>query len=145
MEWTTSRLVGRRDEPPAGQPPPKDQPEEKEVDATPGAMVRADFNTAHFLTLSYDAPQVVLHNSAYIFTPSKDGAHVVTYSKDKLRLSGFLWPETEKRLAGSPYLIAEKLGRGHVLLFADDPNFRLLWPRLTRLFTNAVFLAPSLP
>jgi hypothetical protein len=31
-----------------------------------------------------------------------------------------------------------------VLLFADDPNFRLLWPRLTRLFMNAVFLAPSL-
>jgi hypothetical protein len=44
-----------------------------------------------------------------------------------------------------PYLIAEKLGRGHVVLFADDPNFRLLWPRLTRLFANAVFLAPSIP
>jgi hypothetical protein len=149
VEWTTSKLVGRREEPPAvqqpSQPPLKDQPEEKEVDRTPGAMVRAEFNTAHFLTLSYEPSQVVLHNSDYIFTPSKEGTHVVTYAKEKLRLSGFLWPETEKRLAGTPYLIAEKLGRGHVMLFADDPNFRMLWPRLTRLFMNAVLLAPSLP
>jgi hypothetical protein len=149
VEWTTSKLVGRREEPPAGQqppsPPPKDQPEEKEVDRTPGAMVRAEFNTAHFLTLSYEPAQVVLHNSDYIFTPSKEGTQVVTYAKEKLRLSGFVWPETEKRLAGTPYLIAEKLGRGHVILFADDPNFRMLWPRLTRLFMNAVLLAPSLP
>lgn len=41
-------------------------------------------------------------------------------------------------------LLSQLLGRGHVILFADDPNFRLVWPRLTRLFLNAVFLAPSL-
>jgi len=161
VEWTTSKLVGRRDEPPqqsgSGQqqaPPPTQPPaqppreppkeEEKEVDRTPGAMVRAEFNAAHFLTLGYEPEQVVLHNSDLIFTPSKEGTHVASYAKEKLRVSGFLWPETEKRLAGSPYLIAEKLGRGHVLLFADDPVFRLLWPRLTRLLGNALFLAPSL-
>jgi len=36
------------------------------------------------------------------------------------------------------------VGRGHVILFPDDPNFRLLWPRLTRMFMNAVFFGPSL-
>ncbi len=153
VEWTTSRLVGRREDPPAGPsqpgpqqpaPPAKDAPPEKEVDRTPGAMVRAEFNTAHFLTTGYEPSQVVMHNSDLIFTPSRDGTAAVSYSKENLRLSGFVWPETEKRLAGSPYLIAEKLGRGHVLLFADDPNFRLLWPRLTRLFLNGVWLAPSI-
>jgi hypothetical protein len=125
--------------------PAQPTPPEKEVDRTPGAMVRASFNTAHFLTLGYEADQIVLHNSDLIFTPSREGTHVVTYASQDVRASGFIWPETEKRLAGSPYLIAEKVGRGHVLLFADDPNFRLLWPRLTRLFANAVFLAPSIP
>ena len=158
VEWTTSRLVarrelGRRGEPgpaaelpsqPPAAPPAGQQPPERPVDPTPGAMTRVEFNTAHFLALSYDANQVAMHNSDIIFTPSREGTHVVTYAKENLRASGFIWPETEKRLAGSPYLIAEKLGRGHVLLFADDPNFRLLWPRLTRLFMNAVFLAPSL-
>ncbi len=162
VEWTTSRLIGRREEPqtaataPAPQPPPppaqqpqqppaKQEPPEKEVDRTPGAMVRAEFNMAHFLTLGYEPEQVVMHNSDLIFTSSRDGTQVATYAKENLRVSGFIWPETEKRLAGSPYAIAEKLGRGHVILFADDPNFRLLWPRLTRLFMNAVWLAPSVP
>lgn len=166
VEWTTSRLVGRQEESareasqqtpsqPAQQPqakPPDEQsgsaqqpPTEKEVDRTPGAMVRTNFNTAHFLALGYEPEQIVMHNSDLIFTPSREGTHVVTYATQDVRASGFMWPETEKRLAGSPYLIAEKLGRGHVLLFADDPNFRLLWPRLTRLFVNTVFLAPSIP
>lgn len=158
VEWTTSRLVGRREEPsqPQPQPAPAAQAREaakepapaepeKEVERTPGAMVRLDLNSAHFLSFGYDPEQVVMHNSDLIFTRSREGTHVATYAKENLRVSGFIWPETEKRLAGSPYLIDEKLGRGHVLLFAEDPNFRLLWPRLTRLLMNAVFLAPSLP
>jgi hypothetical protein len=166
VEWTTSRLLGRQEEDsrdgaqPAPsqaaerpQPKPADEQKapaqpplpEKEVDRTPGAMVKASFNTAHFLALGYDPEQIVLHNSDLIFTASREGSQVVTYASRDTRASGFIWPDTEKRLAGSPYLIAEKLGRGHVLLFADDPNFRLLWPRLTKLFVNAVFLAPSIP
>jgi len=158
VEWTTSRLVARREGGPRGgapevapaPPPPEKEPArkeepEKEVDRTPGAMTRILLNPAHFLTLGYEPDQVAMHNSDLIFTASREGTHVASFAKENLRVSGFLWPETEKRLAGSPYLIAEKLGRGHVLLFADDPNFRLLWPRLTRLFMNGVLLAPSIP
>jgi len=154
VEWTTSRLIGRRPEPTATQPPQqqppspllsKEEPPEKAVERTPGAMVRVELNRGHFLTLGYEPDQVVLHNSDLIFSASSEGTHVAAYAKENLRVSGFLWPDTERRLAGSPYLIAEKLGRGHVFLFADDPNFRLLWPRLTRLFMNGVFLAPSIP
>lgn len=139
VEWTTSRLVGR-DEPAAG----SNQPPEKEVERTPGAFARAEVNTAHFLAYGQTSPEVVMHNSGYIFKASKDGTHVVTYAKENPRLSGFMWPDTEKRLAGSPYLIDENVGRGHVILFADDPNFRNVWWRQTRLFLNAVFWAPSL-
>ncbi|MCH7986575.1 MAG: hypothetical protein IH847_08320, partial [Acidobacteria bacterium] len=65
-------------------------------------------------------------------------------AKEDARVSGFVWEETLERLAGTAYLIDENVGRGHVILFADEPNFRLLWPRLRRLFLNSVFLAPSL-
>jgi len=148
VEWTTSRLLGR-EEPPAsaasGSAPPQRPAEpEKEVQRTPGAILRVDMNLAHFLSMGYAAQDLVMHNSNYIFKPSRDGTHVVTYLKENPRVSGFVWPETEKRLAGSPYLIAESLGRGQVILFADDPVFRNSWPRLTRLFLNAVFFAPSL-
>ncbi len=159
VEWTSSRLLGRREETPRGggpaapaaaataqlPAPPEKEPQEKEVERTPGAMVRVDFNTAHFLALGYEPSQVAMHSSDMIFTSSRDGTAVASYAKENLRVSGFIWPDTEKRLAGTPHVIAEKLGRGHVILFAEDPNFRLLWPRLTRLFANAMWLAPSVP
>jgi hypothetical protein len=141
IEWTTSRLVGREEPTAAGTPP---APPEKEVERTPGALLRAKLNLAHFLALGSGETEIVMHNSGYIFKPSKEGTHVVTYGKENARVSGFLWPDTESRLAGTPYLIAETPGCGLVVLFADDPNFRLVWPRLTRLFLNAVFFAPSL-
>ena len=141
VEWTSSRLVGREEPPAAGQ---QATPAEKEVERTPGALARAEVNLAHFLSFGYGPLEVVMHNSNYIFKPSKEGTHVVSYAKENLRLSGFMWPDTEKRLAGSPYLIDENLGRGHVILFADDPNFRNVWWRQTQLFFNAVLLAPSL-
>ncbi len=148
VEWTSSRLVGREPEPapaPATPPSTPSKPEEP-VERTPGAMLRASLNDAHFLSLGYDAgEQVVLHNSDLIFTPSRDGTAVISYAKEDLKLSGFIWKNTETRLAGTAAVLAEKLGRGHVILFAEDPNFRLVWNRWTRLFMNAVFLAPSLP
>jgi hypothetical protein len=134
--WTTSRLAGR-----------SGAEGEKPVERTPGAFLRVWMNAASYLTFGYDtsaAPEVVMHNSAYIFSPSKEGTNAVSYAKEKPRVSGFIWPDTEERIAGTPYLIAENVGRGQVILFADDPNFRLYWPRLTRLFLNAVFFAPSL-
>ena len=59
-------------------------------------------------------------------------------------LSGFAWPEAAARLRGAAYLIDEPQGRGHVILFADDPNFRNFWRGLEKLFTNALLLRPSL-
>ena len=148
VEWTTARLVGRDDQPAAAQPgpsgPPGQQPPDEEVERTPGAILRVEMNLAHFLAFGYESNDLVLHTSNHIFKPSKEGTHVVTYAKEKPRLSGFLWPDTEKRIAGTPYLVDENVGRGHVILFADDPNFRNVWPRLTRLLMNAVLLAPSL-
>jgi hypothetical protein len=134
--WTTSRLSGY-----------SDAEGEKPIERTPGAFLRAEMNAASYLTFGYDtaaSPEVVMHNSAFIFTPSREGTNAVSYAKENPRVSGFIWPDTEELIAGTPYLIAENVGRGQVILFADDPNFRLYWPRLTRLFLNAVFFAPSL-
>jgi hypothetical protein len=145
IEWTTSRLVGREEPPAAGAAAPAGvAAAEKEVERTPGALLRAKLNLAHFLALGYGETEIVMHNSGYIFKPSREGTHAVSYARENARVSGFIWPDTESRLAGTPYLIAETPGRGQVILFADDPNFRLVWPRLTRLFLNAVFFAPSM-
>ena len=56
-----------------------------------------------------------------------------------LTVSGFTWEgNTERLLAGTSYLIEESQGRGHVILFAEDPFFRGMTRSLTRPFFNSI-------
>ena len=61
-----------------------------------------------------------------------------------LRLSGLLWPEARERIADSAYLTVERLGRGQVILFADDPTYRMWFAGQQRLLKNAILLGPGL-
>ncbi|MCA1558114.1 MAG: hypothetical protein LC731_06195, partial [Acidobacteria bacterium] len=79
---------------------------------------------------------------------SKEGTNAVVFSPDEgrsLRLSGFIWPNnTERLLRGNAYVIDEPTGRGHVILYMEDPHFRGIWRSMTRLFFNSILFAPSL-
>jgi hypothetical protein len=118
---------------------------EKETELIPGAIFAADVEPRHFLAYGYaEAPLPVLVASSMVLSASPTGANVVRIRKDRPRLSGFAWPEAESRIRGAAYVIDEPRERGHVILFADDPNFRNFWRGLEKLFTNALLLAPSL-
>lgn len=117
----------------------------QETDFTPGAIFAADLADDHFLRYGYDdAPLAVQIASPYAFAATPTGANVVRIRRERALLSGFAWPEAEARLRGAAYAIDEPRGKGHVILFADDPNFRNYWRGLEKLFTNALLLAPSL-
>jgi hypothetical protein len=57
-----------------------------------------------------------------------------------VRLSGYFWPEMPGRVALSPWLWTERVGRGRVIAFAHDVNFRDLFRGLLPIFGNAVLL-----
>lgn len=117
----------------------------QETDLTPGAIFAADLSPDHFLRFGYgDGPLAVQVASSHVFGASPTGTNVARIRTEKPLLSGFAWPEAEARLRGAAYLIDEPKGKGHVVLFADDPNFRNYWRGLEKLFTNALLLAPSL-
>ena len=87
----------------------------------------------------------VLVNTDLFLLPSKEGANVVTFGRRPERLAGWVWPNnTERLLAGTSFVVDEPTGGGHVILFADDVNFRRIWHGPTRLFLNAVLFAPTL-
>jgi hypothetical protein len=130
---------------------PEEKPAEKkkatEPIGLPGAAFLTKVSHDHFLTYGYDADSlVVLLTGDTFFRPSKTGANVVTFnSEGQLTVAGFIWPDnTEELLRGTSYLIDEPTGRGHVIMFAEDPNFRFLWRTSQQMFMNAVLLAPSL-
>jgi hypothetical protein len=46
-------------------------------------------------------------------------------------------------MAGKPLVLYQSLGEGHIVAFADDPNYRAMTPPIQRFFLNAVFFGPG--
>ena len=117
-------------------------------EAVPGAIFRATVDRSTPLTYGYEDPQLpVLVDSAYFFRPSKEGTNAVVFTSEgnqPLRLAGFIWPNnTERLLRGTAHVIEEPTGRGHVVLYAEDPNYRGFWRATTQLFFNSFLFQPT--
>ncbi|MCP4205413.1 MAG: hypothetical protein GY769_26175 [bacterium] len=117
----------------------------------PGALVRVDLDGESWLAAGYDSylPALVASDRVLLAPEGPPDAKqrvVGRYAEgEALRLSGHLWPENEERLAGAVFAYEERVGRGRVIAFAEDLNFRAYWRGANRLFLNAVVLGPSAP
>ena len=61
-----------------------------------------------------------------------------------VRMSGLVWPEAAQRIANSAYLTRERIGRGQIIMFAGEPNFRGSAKGTNRLWLNAVIYGAGL-
>ncbi len=114
----------------------------------PGAAVRGIADTLSPLLAGIrDRELVVLADGSSAYESPRDTrpGEVVVRLADapRLRIAGYLWPEAPARLANSPWLWTERVGRGRVIAFAGDPNFRDIWRGLYPVFANAVLLGGS--
>ncbi|UCH63484.1 MAG: hypothetical protein JSU77_03270 [Fidelibacterota bacterium] len=110
----------------------------------PGAIFEVQLNRHHYLSYGYDEDTYVHVQSDYIFIPSEDGVNVAVFPEGGGKVSGFAWDGADSQLSEKVFLVDEHVGEGHVILFADDPNFRGYWRGMSKLFMNAVMLSPSL-
>src|SRR5690606_12907312 len=98
----------------------------------PGAIVRVVADTLSPLMAGVNQTEfpVQVSGSTFFEAPKdfRPGEVVARYAPvDRLRLAGYMWPEGPERVAGTLYLWAERVGRGAVIAFANDPNFRDYW------------------
>ncbi|MBI4539908.1 MAG: hypothetical protein HY704_10420 [Gemmatimonadetes bacterium] len=117
------------------------------IQPVPGSNFRAALDLSHWLSLGYASPTLtVLVQGDDFLTLSRKGASPVVFPEEgTLHVSGFVWPgNTERMLAGTAYAVVEPQGRGQVILFSNDPNYRLVWRSTARLFANALLLGPTL-
>jgi hypothetical protein len=63
---------------------------------------------------------------------------------ERLHLGGLLWPEAAGRLAHTAYSTRESLGKGQVILFLNEPEFRGWTLATRRLLLNSIFYGPGL-
>ncbi len=111
----------------------------------PGVLARATIDTLSPLLAGVHESEIPVYaNSERILTVPKDlaaGEAVIRFAaKERVRLAGYFWPEMPERVALSPWLWTERVGRGRVIAFAHDANFRDLFRGLLPIFGNAVLL-----
>jgi hypothetical protein len=122
------------------------KPERERPDALPGALLRVELDTEHWLAAGLDGEVQAVVEGQRIFSPIKldNGRNVgVYFAKDRLVASGLVWPESQTQLARKAFLIHQPLGEGHVIAFAEDPNFRGFAEATELLFLNSVLLGPA--
>ena len=115
------------------------------VVGVPGLIARATLDRTHWLAYGYERDQLpVLVTGDAFFTPSRQGDNPVSFLGRDFVLSGFTWPgNTERLLRGAVWAAVENVGRGRVVLFAEDPLFRAFWRGPAGLLTNAILMAPG--
>jgi hypothetical protein len=115
-------------------------------DEVPGAILRAVTDPDHWSTAGV-APKVhVIVQGQAVFTPIRldKGVNAAVFAPAaELLASGYLWEENRKQYAWKPLMVVQKEGRGHVVGFSADPNFRAYQDGMNLLFLNAVFRGPA--
>jgi len=86
----------------------------------------------------------VLHTTDLVFEPDEEFETVIAFGEDVRQMSGVLSESKRRELASSAWLVTGAVGDGRVILFADDPLFRLFWRSTFTLFTNALLLGPTM-
>ena len=119
------------------------QPERERPENLAGAMLRVTLNPYHWLTAGLDGDIQAVYEGARVFAPLKldAGVNVGSYAPpDRLVAAGLVWKEAQPLLAGRAFLMHQPMGRGHVIAFAEEPNYRAYAEATQLLFINAVLL-----
>jgi hypothetical protein len=107
-----------------------------------GAIFEVDLDLTHPLAFGYrNAKLPVYKNNNVFLAPSKsEYGTVAKYTKNP-HIDGFISDTNlNTYLKPSASLIVSPVGRGRVVMFADNPNFRGAWYGTNKLFLNALFL-----
>jgi hypothetical protein len=115
-------------------------------DSAPGAIVRARVRQDFWLTAGLGDAVNVMAEGRAIFTPVKTdkGVNAAYFeSAERLIASGHLWSENRKQMAFKPLVVTSRAGRGVVVGFTADPNFRAMLDGMNLMFLNAVFRGPA--
>ncbi|MEE8142944.1 MAG: M14 family zinc carboxypeptidase [Planctomycetota bacterium] len=108
----------------------------------PGNIFRIDLDEDHPLAFGLPQYVFVFMGGTRSFAVSESERDVGAFTDDPA-VSGYISEENIEKVRRRVYLAEEAQGRGRVILFSGDPNFRLFWHGLTPLFLNAVFLRCS--
>ena len=104
-----------------------------------GSIFSVALDKTHPVAYGYkENASVFRFDNTFYNLSSEPGANVARYTDSPL-LSGYISKQNLNLIKGTASIIARKKEKGHIVMFADNPNFRAFWYGTNGLFLNAVF------
>jgi len=109
-----------------------------------GVIMKVNLDTEHWLSYGCSSDVPIMVNTTYAYL-AKGGVEVAgrVAGESHIRLSGLLWPEARERWSETVWAAREGLGKGQLILFATQPNFRAYFHGGERILLNALLLGPG--
>ncbi len=105
-----------------------------------GAIFRVNLDITHPLGFGYHDREIPVYKNNTIFLkPSKSRFSTVARYTSNPHIDGYVTPENLNVIKKAASILVSGVGRGRVVMFADNPNFRGAWYGTNKLFMNAVF------
>ncbi|TAF48486.1 MAG: hypothetical protein EAZ62_10060 [Sphingobacteriia bacterium] len=105
-----------------------------------GSIFEANADTTHPLAYGLPAANLSVFKGNTFFMDQNNEAYdsPVMYTNNPLQ-SGYVYREYLGKIKNSAVVNVDAVGRGRVISFADNMNFRAFWLGSSKLFINAVF------
>ncbi len=110
-----------------------------------GAIFEAKLDRSHPINFGYKNDKIALFRNTTIFIKADSLSYnnPIQYTKTPL-LSGYISKPNLKVLAETVPVQIKKLGKGKVVVFTDNTNFRAFWYGTNKLLMNAIFFRKEL-
>lgn len=110
-----------------------------------GAIFKVKLDLTHPLTYGMEQSTMpIFRNSELIMKRSKNPfTNPIMYTSDPL-MSGYIHAKKLEELKNTPVVGISHVGKGRIVAFADNPNFRAFWLGTNKLFLNALFFGSTI-
>ena len=109
-------------------------------DFNPGSVYRVEMDNSHPLAFGYDNTYYTLKQDANIYEFFKEDGWNVGVVKKESYVAGFTGSRVKEQLKDGVLFGVKDMGRGQVVLLADNPVFRSFWEGGKLLLLNAIFM-----
>lgn len=106
----------------------------------PGAIFEAELDLTHPLCFGYSRPKlpVFLTETLFVETAKNPYATPAVLTQNPL-LAGYIHAQQKPLASGAAAAVVCGQGKGKIICFPGNPNFRAFWYGTNRLFANAIF------
>jgi len=110
-----------------------------------GAIFEAKQDRSHPVNFGYKNNTIPLFKNSTMFIEADEQSfnNPLQYTKNPL-LSGYINEDNLKTMAETVAFKHNSLGRGNVILFTDNTNFRAFWYGTNKLLMNAIFFGDTM-